>query len=269
MVDFAKKLKEKQQMAASKKATSLVKWDEKFAALAKKSTAIVASIASGGNFIKLQGGQMSYQGAAVPGNSLEAVVIDHVLLNAFYEGKFDPDNPTSPVCFAFGEDADEMAPHADSPKKQDDDEGCAPCPQNEWASADTGKGKACKNMVRLCLISANDLEDVAKAEEAYLHVPVMSVAEWAGHVKLADETHHRPPLGVITRIYVVPDKKSQFKVKFELLSIIEDNDQIAALFEKYERLHPKIQFPFVQIEAAAKPVKAPKTNAKFAGKAKK
>jgi hypothetical protein len=36
-----------------------------------------------------------------------------------------------------------MVPSGNSPDKQADD--CASCPQNQWGSAATGQGKACKN----------------------------------------------------------------------------------------------------------------------------
>src|ERR1039458_338531 len=166
-------------MATKKATTSMVKWDEKFAAMAKKSSKIVSSIGGDSNFIKLQSGVLQYQGAAIPGNTMDVVVIDHVLLNMLYVGKFDSANPTSPVCFAFGEVASEMTPHEDSHTPQNNNEGCATCEHNEFGSADTGRGKACKNSVRLALISINDLEDVAGAEVAYMHVPVTSVKLWA------------------------------------------------------------------------------------------
>jgi hypothetical protein len=251
---------------ATKKVTSMVKWDEKFATMAKKSSKIVSSIGGDSNFIKLQSGVLQYQGAAIPGNTMDVVVIDHVLLNMLYVGKFDASNPTSPVCFAFGEVASEMTPHEDSHDPQNNNEGCATCEHNEFGSADTGRGKACKNSVRLALISINDLEDVAGAEVAYMHVPVTSVKLWAGHVRNVDDVHHRPPLGVVTRMTVVPDKDTQFKVQFELVSLIEDNEQITALFAKYEEVNKAIQFPFVYIEAAAKPVASSK-NRKFAAPA--
>lgn len=270
MVDFKKALKEKQAMATKKatpaKGTAMVKWDEKFATLAKKSAKIVSSIGGDSNFIKLQSGVLQYQGAAIPGNTMDVVVIDYILLNMLYEGAFDPNNPTSPICFAFGEDADEMTPHENSHKPQNNNEGCPTCKHNEFGSAETGRGKRCKNSVRLALISINDLEDVAGAEVAYMHVPVTSVKLWAGHVRNIDDVHHRPPLGVVTRMTVVPDKDTQFKVTFELVDLIEDNDQIAALFERYEVINKTLQFPFVYIEPTAKQPPASK-NRKFAAPA--
>ena len=44
------------------------------------------------------------------------IVADFGFENALYEAAFDPDNPASPVCYAFGRDADGMKPHKDSPK---------------------------------------------------------------------------------------------------------------------------------------------------------
>jgi len=255
----------------SGKGTSMVKWDEKFAAMAKKSAKIVSGIGGDSNFIKLQGGQLQYQGAAVPGNSMDVVIIDHVLVNMLYKDKFDSNNPTSPICFAFGETVEEMVPPKEAHEPQNDGEGCATCPNNEWGTADTGRGKRCKNSVRLAMISIEDLKDIPEAEVAFMHVPVTSVKLWAGYVRMLDDTHHRPSLGVVTRITVVPDKDTQFKVKFDFVELTEDNEQIAALFAKYEQVNQTIRFPFVFVESENKPVASGKARkfAALAGKGRK
>lgn len=252
--------------APGKGGQSLVKWDAKFAELAKRSTKIASNLGTTSNMIKLSSGVLQYQGAPVPDNNMDVVVVDHVLLNMFYEDDYDSDNPATPVCFAFGEVAKDMHPHEDSPKPQDSGEGCKDCPQNEWGTAKRGKGKACKNSVRLALISSGDLGEIANAEVAFMHVPVTSTKLWGAYVKNLDETHHRPPLGAIVNISVVPDKDTQFKVVFKLVQLVEDGEQIGALFELYEKVNKDIVFPFTPIEA--KPAAAPK-NRKFSGGKKK
>lgn len=239
----------------AKKTQAVVKWDEKFAALAGRAKKAVVGV-SGGSMISHKGGILGYKGAAMPENKMEVIVIVDVTHNAFYEGRYDPDNPQSPVCFAFGDPTGEdddfvMAPHPDSSAPQADD--CASCPQNAWASADQGRGKACKNMHRIALISAGDIEDVAAAEVAYMHIPVMSVKGWAGYVRQLADVEGKPPLAFITTISCVPDAKSQYRVVFSDPQTIEDNAVLEALMQKMELAVQEITFPYVQIEAPTLP----------------
>jgi len=72
---------------------------------------------------------------------MEAVVVDFVSKNAFYDGQYDPRNPRPPICFAIGTVLADMAPSPNSPEPQA--EQCSTCPNNQFGSA--GDGKACKN----------------------------------------------------------------------------------------------------------------------------
>lgn len=231
--------------AKTKKSTALVKWDAQLAERSKIAAKLVDEIASGGNMIGTKNGVLSYKNAKIPGNKMNVVVLSHVLHNAFYKGKFDPNNPKSPDCYAFGMTKKEMAPHEKVAKPENDD--CASCPQNEFGTADTGRGKACKNTCRLGLISQSDLEDIEGAEVAYIHVPVTSVKAWAGYVRELEDVMHRPPLGVVTEISLHPDDETQFTMEFKLIDKVED-EYFEALFPKADKVDKDITFPYVVIE---------------------
>lgn len=255
----AKKPPAKAPAAAAKKpGTALAKWDEKLAALAKRAKKAEASVATG-SFISIKGGIMSFAGNVVPGNKLEAVVVDSILENALYEGDYDPNNLASPVCFAFGRDEDEMVPHPNVVKAGTaQSETCASCPHNEWGSAEKGKGKACKNVRRLSLITADTLDNgaqgVTDAHEAYVKVPVTSVKGWAGYVNSLEATG-KPPLAFVTEIGLIPDTVSQFKLTFRALESIDDGDLIGALLDKNEAGAEAIMFPYQANEAREAPAK--------------
>lgn len=239
----------------AKQKAGMVKWDEKFAALAGRAAKAVAGV-SGGSMVSHKGGILSYKGAAMPDNKMEVVIILDITHNAFYEGRYDSDNPQSPVCFAFGDVTGEdenfvMAPHPDSSSPQADQ--CQGCPQNEWGSADQGRGKACKNMHRIAMITGGDLEDIAAAEVAYMHIPVMSVKGWAGYVRQLQTVEGKPPLAFVTTVSCVPDAKSQYRVVFGDPQVIEDNEQLEQLLAKMETAQQEIAFPYAQIEAPAPP----------------
>jgi len=82
-------------------------------------------------------------------NTINAVVVDVRYINTFYEGRYTPNDPKPPVCWALDADANTLAPNEASPKPVHD--ACSGCPKNEFGSA--GKGKACKNMVRIAIIT--------------------------------------------------------------------------------------------------------------------
>lgn len=86
---------------------------------------------------------------------IHVVVIDFTNFNALYEGRYDPQNPTPPICFSLGEKLEQMVPHADALEPQSDK--CSTCPMNQFGSA--GNGKACKNTRKLAVVPRDALED--------------------------------------------------------------------------------------------------------------
>lgn len=241
--------------------TALTKYDERLAALAKTAKQAVSKV-GGGNFISLRGGIMTWQGAAVPDNKMRCIVIDAIAENQFYEGAFDPEAFAAPTCYAFGRDPNSMAPdpeHVAAPVS----ESCHGCAYNEWGSADVGKGKACKEVQRLALITEGDLEnEIESATVAYLKVPVTSVKGWAGYVRKLADVYNKPPLAFITEISVVKENTNKlpgWHLEFNLISPVEEADQFEALMNKYEEVSPNIGFPYAKVEAAAPavPVKRP------------
>ena len=211
----------------SKPTTQMNSYDAELAAFAKAGAAIETPAS---NFISTRGGRLSYQGNEIPGNKMNVVVIASMMENHYYTDRFDPDNLSSPKCFAFSEDGQGMAPHELSAEKQA--ETCAACPHNQFGSADVGRGKACKNIRKLGIITEDGLEDVGAAELAVLKVPVTSVKEWGSYVNLLNSNFSLPAFAVLTEISCVPHPKFQFQLKFKMLGKITDNEDIKALIAR-------------------------------------
>jgi hypothetical protein len=234
------------------KSKALVKWDARLAEAAKK-------VSKGeelpqGKFISLKGGRLSFGGADIPDNEMRAIIIGAVHEHQYYDPDvdYDADNPSSPICFAFGEEEGEMKPHEASPKAQH--ESCEGCPNNEWGSSDRGKGKACKEVRRLALIAESDLDDLDNADIVYMKVPVTSVRNFSRYVsKDLGDVLHRPYWAVLTTIKVIPDKKSQFKVQFELHEKVETDKLLEKLEKKYEEAMKTIGFPYIAREREEAP----------------
>lgn len=199
----------------------------------------------GGESISLRGGIMTYGGGAVPGNALQCVVIAALAESVYYPDKYDPDNVQPPVCYAFGT-GDEMVPHPEATQPQH--ETCEGCPQNEWGSAETGRGKACKQVRKLALITADALEDVNTATVAFVRIPVTSVRSWSGYVDQLERTLHLPPMGVVTEMSVKPDAKTQFSVGFKFVEEINDEEALEALMERHGPLIEQMSKPYAAPE---------------------
>jgi len=236
---------------------SLVKWDEQLANLAKDATKGMDLPTA--KFVSIKSGQLSFAGAKMPGNELRAVILGWVYENQYYDEDYNPEVPQTPGCYAFGTDHDTMAPHANAERPQA--EACAGCPLNEFGSAENGKGKACKNVVRLAMIAENDMEDLDAAELVYMKVPVMSVKNFTMYAKkTVAQALGRPYWAVVTQITVEPDSKSQFRVNFTVAEQIEDSDLFEPLKDLWEKTMEGIAFPYPKAEAREKP--EPKTTKK-------
>lgn len=249
-----------------KAGTAVQKWDEALAARAKLANRVASNLGTGSNFISFQGGIMSYKGNPVDGNSMDIIVPSFLLENQYYEGPFDPDNPQSPKCYAFGTDPDEMKPHEKSHEPQH--ETCKGCPHNEWGSAEQGKGKACKNVVRLGVLPASAADGGAQgikdAEDAIAKLPVTSGKAWGGYVKSL-EAVNLPPLAFITEMTEGPDKKTQFKISFQAKEQISDGEVLGALLARADIMDKTLATPYPDFEESA-PAKRPGKAGK-AGKA--
>lgn len=221
------------------KTTQMNSYDEELAKFAQAGAAIEAPTS---NFISTRGGRLSYQGNEIPGNKMNVIIVASMMENHYYTDRFDPDNLTSPKCFAFSEDGTDMAPHELSAEKQS--ETCATCPHNVFGSADVGRGKACKNIRKLGIITEDGLDDVSAAELAVLKIPVTSVKEWGAYVNSLNANFSLPPFAVVTEVSVVPDPKFQFRIKFKLVGKITDSDSIKALIARRPAVLQELSRPY-------------------------
>lgn len=214
---------------ATPASTAMTVWDKELAEAAQAAAGLAAQQAGGGaKRISIRAGVMTVDGNPTPGSCLVGVVAGFIMHNKYFAGQdFDPDQPISPVCYAYGQSKDEMGPHDDAEEKQA--ERCEGCPQNEFGSADKGRGKACKNTFQLLVLPAGeydpktdvfepptDPEELETAELYALSVPPTALKAWNGHVqRLAGNL--RPPWACYTKITAAPDAKTQVRLEFQLV----------------------------------------------------
>lgn len=253
-------------MATKKPGTALQPWQAEMAAAAQKQAKAEKPINVMGS-IKFNAAGVSVDGDLVKGGVLRVVAIAALHENAYYPGRYDPNSPTVPTCYAFSErDAEDpestMAPSDDVEDQQATS--CDGCEQNVFGSADTGKGKACKNTRRIAVVSEDALASAEAMKEAEVRImkpPVTSVRNWSKYVHdLADDLN-LPTFGVVTEVRTVPDPKSQFKVLFEVGEKIDFTGPVyAALKAKIAEVEKTLRSPYpkqaeLDAQKAAQPQK--------------
>ena len=199
-------------------------------------------------------------GAEIPDGELRCVVVGWVHAFAYYDPdvRYDPKNPQSPLCYSFGVEEEDMVPHEEAPDKQCGS--CAECPFNQFESAKVGKGKACKNMIRLALIAESDLENIDTAEVVYASISPKSLKNWLVYAKkTCAQGLKRPHWSVITNMARIPDDESQFRVTFKMEEVIEDSSLFGPLKELWEKTMADIDFPY---QVKKDPPPAPKKDVK-------
>lgn len=245
---------------SSKPGTAVVSWAEKLANKAQEAAS--EERMSSASALSFRSGQLNISGQPVAGNALSVIVVGSVFENQYYDPAYDyePDSPRSPICFAFSKKEGDLAPHEDSAIPQHEQcgmsgkPGC--CEWNEFGSAEKGRGKACKNIRRLALISAAPLtpEAVRDGEILQAKLPVTSGPGWAQYVNMLAATYQRPPWAVITEIGAVPDPKTQFKVTFTFKGLISE-DLLDVLEARHETTYDLLAIPYQANSEEEKPVK--------------
>jgi hypothetical protein len=254
----------------------VAKWEERLAVLASEYT---AAEQVGGSFLSTKGGVLRFGDDEMPGNQMVVIVLDVVHARTFYTEKFvaGGENNPPPRCYAFGrtpQEVEEMAPHpsmqADLSYFQPQNETCKGCPNNEWGTSDTGRGKACGERRRIALLPAGyyqpkrgsrdfdlhlfdrpeHVKHYESADIAYLQLPVMSVKDWSRYAIHLEGTHRRPPFGVISRVWLEPDPKSQFRVKFEVLELLPE-ELVETIYARHVEAKREIIFGYPPPSAEA------------------
>jgi len=223
---------------------------------------------SQGQFISFKSGVLTIDGTPVKDNKIQVVLVDFVLENNYFPGKYNPNNTKPPVCYAIGRKKDEMAPHAEAAEAQH--QTCEGCEYNEWGSAEEGRGKACKEGARVALVAWDGLnaKTVDATELRYAKIPVTSMQGFAAFTKQIMEVLNKLPFMVVAEMAVIPDAKTQFKVVFSLVQEIKDNALLQGLYTRHEAVSKTIGFGYPKPEEDSQPARGKSKGGKPAGKRK-
>jgi len=240
-------------------------WERKLHEIAKTT---LESERPPGQFFSTKSGILSFNKIPLNNNEMNVVVTAQIFENAYYPEAFDAGKITAPTCYAFGVGtADNMAPHALAHQPQHAD--CHTCPNAKFGTAKTGsgKGKACRNLRRLCVIpagNAQDAEGVSKATAGFIRLPVFSVIAWAEYVRSLSLAR-RTPLTVVTKMKLVPDQRAMFKFVFEFVSDITDRGVQESLVNRhsFDELDLVQPYPAKDEGTTAAPAAAAPSTSKF------
>ena len=245
-------------MTTKKPEKAMIPWDEEMAKDAKAQTPAPATGGGDRPLFSFQGGIMMFGDLRVKENKTDVLILDYAYANQYYDKPYNPNVLTSPVCYALGRDKTTLAPHPDAEDPQGGKSGgCADCPMNEWGSrGNGGQGKACKNSLRLTVMSAGDLDgDISKAAIAYMNIPPTSVKRFGAYIKseFYNEAGDQkcPTWAYGTTVEVQPDAKTQFNVLFERaggIDLTKKTEQYLAVREKVKKLADDVLFAFPRNE---------------------
>lgn len=156
--------------------------------------------APSGRNISTKGKVFTFPDGKTTQGPISAVILDHRNFNRYFQAAYDPQNPKPPECFAISKDISGLGPHEEAKGPVADS--CAECPMNKWGSAPTGKGKACRNTVRLAIIEPDADAD---AEPYILTVSPTALKSWAALVS-GLEAVGKLPVQVVTQIAFDPNQ---------------------------------------------------------------
>lgn len=240
------------RQVAQRKTTKVTNWEDRLEKDAEAAAGMEKGAGVGKSF-SFKGGVLSFDGGPIKGNKIPVIVAGAVIEKAYYEGRYDPNNPEPPVCYAHATDPEQLAPSPEDVADMKCDN-CVECPFNAWGSADTGRGKACKDVRKLALLPAGNItqkgdielvdtvDAIKKAEFGFAKLPPTSLNAYAKFVR-ACAAAKRPPHGVFALMEVVPDDTNQFVVTFEILDLI-DKKMMGAVYECHDEAMELVVQPY-------------------------
>ena len=160
---------------------------------------------------------------------LNAVILDWRNFNKYYTAAYNPQKPEPPQCFAIHSVISEMKPGAEVTKPGHAD--CAGCTFNKFASAATGRGKACRNTVRLAVVPSDFTTDT---EPMLINISPTGLTGWASYINglTVVEKH---PVQVVTEISFDANQAYP-KLVFKMAAAVSNVEQAWAIREKAQAM---------------------------------
>jgi hypothetical protein len=181
----------------------------------------------GGRFREIIGGE---QVRVFKGDQLNVVIVNAAAIGrTYFEGTYDPNNPTPPMCWS----SDTKTPNSDVPEDQRMSSTCASCPMNVKGSGQ-GESRACRFSQRLAVTVEGDTEN----KVYQLQLPATSIFGDAQKGKMGMQAyakllsaHNTPAIAVVTGITFDEDAETP-KMFFAPVRGLEEAELNAAVEAK-------------------------------------
>jgi len=198
--------------------------------------------AGGMRRISIRGGRFRemINGEQVRVNSsgqLNLVILDSSPIGrTYFEGVYDPENPTAPTCWS----ADSETPAADVPADQRKATACRNCPMNIKGSGQGNNSRACRFNLRLAVALENNYSDVYQ-----LQLPATSLFGDAKDGKMGMQAYARfmdangLPVGAVVTTAYFDENSETPKLYFKPARPLEDEDELPQVLELMQ--HPDVK----------------------------
>jgi hypothetical protein len=194
-------------------------------------------------FIKTRGGVFEFDGEEI-GEVLSVIVLESICENRYWGEGYDRSNPTPPVCFAMNKNPENLAPPENLETKQA--EKCSKCPMNKFRTAERGRGKACRNNIRLTVLPAGEplnSEQLSRAEGATLRIPATGLKNFSKYTRKVTKwpaKQGRPLLSVVTEISIERYSSNGWGMQFEVETEINDGDTLRTIIDRRKEGHASL-----------------------------
>lgn len=176
----------------------------------------------GSRFRLIVGGE---QVSVSKSDTMNVIVVDAAnVARTYYEGTYDPEKTSKPVCWSH----DTNVPAPEVPADQRQATHCAKCPMNVKGSGQ-GNSRACRFSQRIAVMLEGELDKIYQ-----LQIPAASIFGQADGNKLPLQAyakylaeHNTPIQGVVTSMYF--DENSESPKLFFKPARMVDGDETAAL----------------------------------------
>ena len=186
-------------------------------------------------------------GQSSPG-PIELIVLDFAWNMVHYPGAYNSNNPQQPDCFAIGRekpDSGQLVAHETVKKPYGKTCSDKNCPKNEWKSAITGGGKACKNQRKLIVVPPNFDEET---EAMSMFVSPQGLKNFDAYVSRLKAEHGILPVQAVTEVsFDTAQSYPLLKFKF-----IERNPRVNDAWAFREQCQEMLFRPIELKEGAAK-----------------
>lgn len=186
---------------------------------------MLGAISTSSKFLSFKSGQLLIDKTAVPGAKTQLIVLAVLAERAMHKNAYNPSVRQSPDCYAYAEldeegEQTEMMPHSESRDPQNKQ--CHDCQWNKFRTALQGKGKRCRESLRIAVLPAG--KDMKKSDVWHARIPITSVPKFK---ELSDTILGSGRLlhEVVVELSVVPDPKNQFVINWKPVHPVDPKDK--------------------------------------------